>query len=93
MPTELAVGFLAGVASRAISTPLSVLTVQLQTSNNEDAQPEEREAQLEHSDASQEKATRKAGRLVELAKEIYTEHGLPGFWAGSSFSHTSGVPA
>lgn len=82
VPTELAVGFLAGVASRAISTPLSVLTVQLQTSNNEDAQPEEREAQLEHSDASQEKATRKAGRLVELAKEIYTEHGLPGFWAG-----------
>ncbi|OSX61684.1 hypothetical protein POSPLADRAFT_1145290 [Postia placenta MAD-698-R-SB12] len=82
VPTEIVIGFLAGVASRAISTPLSVLTVQLQTSNNEDAQLEEREVQLAHSDTVQEKATRKAGRLVELAKEIYAEHGLPGFWAG-----------
>lgn len=66
---ELAIGYAAGVASRAISTPLSLVTVRLQTekAQNDDADD----------DDGAEDATVKT-----VVQHIYEEDGLAGFWRG-----------
>ncbi|KAH9925952.1 mitochondrial carrier [Epithele typhae] len=43
VPAELAVGFLAGVANRAVSTPLNVVTVRLQIASEDDDEDEQDE--------------------------------------------------
>ncbi|PIL32765.1 transporter [Ganoderma sinense ZZ0214-1] len=78
-PTELAIGFIAGVASRAISTPLSVITVRLQTSDEEDGTESETEV-LTVPKATSVK-TRSSG-FCEVLRSIYAEESLSGFWAG-----------
>ncbi|CCM02954.1 uncharacterized protein FIBRA_05069 [Fibroporia radiculosa] len=72
-PTELAIGFIAGVASRAISTPLSVVTVRLQSSGDDD------DAILADSKVKQQKRTWSA---TDVIRDVYQEQGLGGFWAG-----------
>ena len=79
VPTELAVGFVAGVASRAISTPLSVLTVRLQSSSSGDSDDEDEESKLFDNNVTIE---RQHPGLMEVARDIYKEQGLSGFWAG-----------
>lgn len=69
---ELLLGFIAGVASRAISTPLNLVTIKMQT---------EREDQ----DERPTKAPQSAG-VIDALKLIYKEHGLLGFWRGFQMS-------
>ncbi|KAH8115270.1 mitochondrial carrier [Phellopilus nigrolimitatus] len=66
---ELGAGFLAGVASRAVSAPLSLITVRLQS---------EREAPTSSKDDSRAAAA-SAARVV---RHIYAEGGLSAFWRG-----------
>ncbi|KAF7289256.1 hypothetical protein MIND_01387200 [Mycena indigotica] len=63
---EILLGFVAGVASRAVSTPLNIITtrLQLETDSDED----------EVSEASQDVTT--------IVNRIYREQGLAGFWRG-----------
>ncbi|KAI5123790.1 hypothetical protein M0805_009085 [Coniferiporia weirii] len=68
---EIGLGFLAGVASRAISTPLSLITVRLQ---------EEQQALIDaHIQQADPTASGSIGRVV---RHIYAENGLTGFWKG-----------
>ncbi|KAI0710308.1 mitochondrial carrier [Cerioporus squamosus] len=78
VPTELAVGFVAGVASRVVSTPLSVVTVRLQTEGYDD--DDESEAATT-SKAAAERSNVGQG-FLDVVQRIYAEEGLPGFWAG-----------
>ncbi|KAK1230917.1 hypothetical protein PQX77_005948, partial [Marasmius sp. AFHP31] len=64
---ELFLGFLAGVASRAISTPLSLVTLRLQTERSND----------NGVDDSEESSNSGVSAVV---KKIYEEEGLAGFW-------------
>ncbi|KAH9949234.1 mitochondrial carrier [Amylocystis lapponica] len=73
VPAELAVGFIAGVASRAVSTPLSVITVHLQSDDDDDSQDGE-SSKSNHAQAP-------AG-LAGVVRSIYATRGLGGFWAG-----------
>ncbi|KAF5355168.1 hypothetical protein D9756_005699 [Leucocoprinus leucothites] len=66
MAEEVLLGFLAGVASRAISTPLNIVTLRLQT-------------EREDEDEGQPKALHSTG-IVNVVKSMYKEHGLAGFW-------------
>ncbi|PBK86990.1 mitochondrial carrier [Armillaria gallica] len=66
---ELFLGFIAGVASRAVSMPLNLITLRLQAERNADNDEE-------NSDEDQ------AVGLSSVVKLIYSEHGLSGFWRG-----------
>ncbi|KZT72453.1 mitochondrial carrier [Daedalea quercina L-15889] len=84
VPMELAVGFIAGVASRAVSTPLSVLTVHLQSgaSNDDSSDDGDSESTGKSSDLRENNSTGRRLGLHEVVRNIYTEQGLSGFWAG-----------
>jgi adenine nucleotide transporter 17 len=71
---ELGLGFVAGLASKLISTPLSVVTVSLQT-EREDAEEDET---LYTEEAQQ------VGSVKDVIGRIYEEDGLVGFWRGSA---------
>lgn len=75
MPEEIGIGFLAGVASRAISTPLSVVTVRLQTAseNEEEEKPDEEKG---------DGVTRPVASPIQVLRDINTEEGLRGLWRG-----------
>lgn len=77
---ELGIGFIAGVASRAISTPLSVVTVRLQTATEGD--DDEGEMNAEKGEASEQ--TKEITTPVTVMRKIYSEEGLTGFWRGTS---------
>ena len=68
---EIIVGFLAGVASRAISSPFNVTAVRLQA---------ERKANTENDDGDGDNDD---GTVIGVMKHIYAERGLKGFWRGS----------
>ncbi|KAJ3576504.1 hypothetical protein NP233_g387 [Leucocoprinus birnbaumii] len=68
MGEELLLGFLAGVASRAISTPLNIITLRLQTEREDE---EEGQAKALHSTS-----------IVDTMRLVYREQGLSGFWRG-----------
>lgn len=70
MIEELLLGFLAGVASRAVSTPLNIVTLRLQA---------EREGE------EGEPGTSASLGIMGTVKHIYEEKGLSGFWKGESF--------
>ncbi|KAG7091253.1 hypothetical protein E1B28_010302 [Marasmius oreades] len=67
---ELFLGFLAGVASRAISTPLSLITLRLQTERSNDS--DEDEDGDSHSESG----------VGSVVGKIFEEDGLAGFWKG-----------
>lgn len=69
MIEELLLGFLAGVASRAVSTPLNIITLRLQA---------EREGEEEELGASTSLG------IMGTIRLIYKERGLVGFWRGES---------
>ncbi|TFK50816.1 mitochondrial carrier [Heliocybe sulcata] len=74
VPEELAVGFLAGILSRALSTPLSVVTARLQTENDDaDSRPP---SPVNNPEVS------RSSRIMSVVKSIYEESGLAGFWRG-----------
>ena len=86
VPTELALGFVAGVASRAISTPLNVITVRLQTATEE----EKAEGSEDIEQSGHEKSTPNPDHdapppgFSEVVRRMYREEGFLGFWAGTS---------
>ncbi|PPR00077.1 hypothetical protein CVT24_008979 [Panaeolus cyanescens] len=69
---ELILGFIAGVASRAVSTPLNIVTLKLQTERGEQ---EEKETGDDLDD------TKLLG-ITDVIKGIYKEQGIGGFWKG-----------
>ncbi|KAL6302941.1 mitochondrial carrier domain-containing protein [Sparassis latifolia] len=71
LPVELAVGYIAGIASRAVSMPLSLITVRLQSAGGE--------GEDEDGDDGKRKGV---PPVVDIVRSIYTEQGLCGFWAG-----------
>lgn len=74
---ELFLGFIAGVASRAVSMPLNLVTLRLQAERDADDE--------ENSDKDQ------AVGLSSVVKLIYSEHGLSGFWRGT-YMHLTPKP-
>ncbi|KAJ3758072.1 mitochondrial carrier domain-containing protein [Lentinula raphanica] len=67
---DLVLGFLSGVASRAVSMPLSMITLRLQTGRHE---PEEDPSGNLNSNRNV---------ILRAFKSIYEEQGLRGFWRG-----------
>ncbi|OJT01630.1 Peroxisomal nicotinamide adenine dinucleotide carrier [Trametes pubescens] len=78
VPAELAVGFVAGVASRAVSTPLSVVTVRMQTETDDDDDDDDDDDSDDETSATQNRSP----HLFEVVRRIYSEEGLAGFWSG-----------
>ncbi|KAF9047535.1 mitochondrial carrier domain-containing protein, partial [Panaeolus papilionaceus] len=68
---ELVLGFIAGVASRAVSTPLNIVTLKLQTERGEQ---EER---------GTDEDTKLLG-ITDVIQSIYKEKGIGGFWKGNA---------
>lgn len=66
VPQELGIGFLAGVLSRLVSTPLSVITVRLQSESVKD----------DRDDGEGDVG------ILATARNIYRDDGLFGFWKG-----------
>ena len=87
VPTELAIGFVAGVASRAVSTPFSVVTVRLQTEdddNDSDSDSEDQQSNASAPVPSEAQHTRApTAGFFDVVRSIYANEGLAGFWAGA----------
>jgi hypothetical protein len=81
---ELGVGFIAGVASRAISQPLSVITVRLQTEaeGGDDEAGDERDNEKGCVNEQERKSISRG--VSSTVKRIYDEQGWEGFWGGQS---------
>ncbi|KAI0077194.1 mitochondrial carrier [Panus rudis PR-1116 ss-1] len=77
---ELGIGFIAGIASRAISTPLNVITVRLQTERDSDSNEEIASLTAEGTKAT----SRSAAGPIDVCRSIYSEEGMKGFWRGFS---------
>lgn len=77
---ELGLGFVAGLASKAVSTPLSVVTVRLQT-EREDAEDDEEAASDEKSSSNGVQKHKESG-VGAVIKHIHEEEGPLGFWRG-----------
>ena len=77
---ELGIGFIAGIASRAISTPLSVITVRLQT----ETEGEDESGELDPEKGNEAEAARRGEPrdVMNTFRRIYEEQGLGGFWGG-----------
>ncbi|KAJ7179542.1 mitochondrial carrier domain-containing protein [Mycena filopes] len=67
---EVLLGFVAGVASRAVSTPLNIITLKLQTEGEDEGDEEM---------VTNEPAVSGVGGVVQ---KIYKERGILGFWRG-----------
>ncbi|KAK7472297.1 hypothetical protein VKT23_000417 [Stygiomarasmius scandens] len=70
---ELFLGFLAGVSSRAISMPLNIVTLRLQTERTQ-----KDDSDSEDEDSEMQKDT----GVLDVVRSIYREQGLAGFWSG-----------
>ena len=79
---ELGIGFIAGVASRAISTPLSVITVRLQT----EAEGEDVGGEMdpERDDSGDTERRGESRGVMNIVRRVYEEQSLGGFWGGES---------
>lgn len=75
MIEELILGFIAGVASRVVSTPLNIVTLKLQT---------------EREDVEESVESRSMG-MTDIIKSIYKDQGLVGFWRGNYSLHFSWI--
>ncbi|KAL1744829.1 mitochondrial carrier domain-containing protein [Schizophyllum fasciatum] len=77
---ELALGLVAGAASRAISTPLNIITLRMQNARDDDQSDTSSD---DCSDASSEAdSSGGASSLFGVVREIYDKDGLAGFWRG-----------
>ncbi|KAI0343472.1 mitochondrial carrier [Trametopsis cervina] len=79
-PEELGIGFIAGVASRAISQPLSVITVRLQTQT--EGEDDEGELNAEKGGPEEPEIRGEPNGVIDTVRRIYEEQGLEGFWGG-----------
>lgn len=87
---ELLIGSIAGILSRGVTTPLSTITVRKQTAAKQKAKPEENSVQNgssgdgdnDNEDDDDEDEDYAPDSSIDIAKDIYQEHGLPGFWRG-----------
>lgn len=79
---ELGIGFVAGVASRAVSTPLSVITVRIQTETESDDVNGETDPEKDDGDAAEKRG--KSRGVMSIVRQMYEEQGLGGFWGGFS---------
>ncbi|KAI0644918.1 mitochondrial carrier [Trametes meyenii] len=86
VPAELAVGFIAGVVSRAASTPLSVITVRMQTNDDDDDDDDDGKTSDKQASSPSWKGSSVPGKsspgFCEALQSIYSEEGFFGFWAG-----------
>jgi len=73
---ELAVGFFAGIASRLVSSPLSMVTVRLQSSEEEENDAEDDES------GTSSKGKKGKKTVTSVVRDIYDKDGLLGFWTG-----------
>lgn len=74
---------MSGVASRAVSMPLSIITLRLQTGRHEDS--------YESGMVNQEPEAR-GNAVIQTVKKIYEEQGFSGFWRGMLLSRFRGLP-
>jgi hypothetical protein len=82
---ELLIGVLAGVASRGITTPLSVITVRKQTASKVASKPEHPGAnETAVEDEDDYDSDWASDSSVAIARDIYAEMGISGFWRGYS---------
>ncbi|KPV78430.1 uncharacterized protein RHOBADRAFT_40977 [Rhodotorula graminis WP1] len=86
---ELAIGCLAGVVAKGAVSPLSMITVRAQTSSERRQDvvggKEGDKRPVEDSDSDDDEGGfGKAPSALALAKEIYNESGIAGFWSGFS---------
>ncbi|EJD08098.1 mitochondrial carrier [Fomitiporia mediterranea MF3/22] len=79
---EIAVGFLAGVASRAVSTPLSLVTVQLQNAHNLHTEEEKENHASNAHEHNEYDDAKLFSSVASVIKHIYNESGILGFWRG-----------
>ena len=86
IPQELAIGFLAGVTRRIISTPLSLVTVRLQMEreeSNEDINEAGGGGEAGEGRGEEVRKSRNGSKgLAGVVKSIYRQDGLAGFWKG-----------
>ncbi|KAJ3928368.1 MAG: mitochondrial carrier domain-containing protein [Lentinula lateritia] len=74
---DLALGFMSGVASRAVSMPLSIITLRLQTGRHEDS---------DESGMVKQEPEARENAVIQTVKKIYEEQGFSGFWRGFNTS-------
>ncbi|KAJ7099378.1 mitochondrial carrier [Mycena belliarum] len=77
---EVLLGFVAGIASRAVSTPLNIVTLRLQAENDND---NDNDNDNEDEETASEKSAELSGAgVASVVKKIYNEQGVGGFWRG-----------
>lgn len=81
---ELLIGSVAGILSRGVTTPLSTITVRKQTASKARTKPEGTAAPNgnEEDGEDDEDDDYAPDSSTDIAKDIYQEHGLAGFWRG-----------
>lgn len=82
---ELLIGSIAGILSRGVTTPLSTITVRKQTAAKAKAKPEDinpSNSNNDEDDDDDEDDDYAPDSSIGIAKDIYQEHGLAGFWRG-----------
>ncbi|KIM29719.1 hypothetical protein M408DRAFT_106520 [Serendipita vermifera MAFF 305830] len=80
IPEELLIGFLSGVVSKGLTTPLSVITVQLQSEADEDT--DEINAQKQGHVGDQVRMP--GSNIRRVIHQIYSDAGIGGFFKGMS---------
>lgn len=84
---ELLVGCLAGVVAKGVVSPLSNITVRMQTATAAKAKIEgaaEKEEVPGDSSDDDDSPYGSSPTTLDIAKEIYEEKGWTGFWSGES---------
>jgi hypothetical protein len=76
---ELGIGFVAGVASKLISTPLRVVTTRLQTERDDKEANEDMDGDAFEDTVEEMRTT---GGVRGVVERIYADEGLAGFWRG-----------
>lgn len=80
---ELIIGCIAGIISRAVTTPLSAITVRKQTAAKSRSKDEEEDKNLATvEDEEHEDSEYSADSSTAIAKDIYQTYGISGFWRG-----------
>ncbi|PVF96585.1 mitochondrial carrier [Serendipita vermifera] len=81
IPEELLIGLVSGIGSKVVTTPLSVVTVHLQTDKHED---DSDNVDLEKQSVETSSVEDKQSHIRRVIQRIYSESGLAGFWRGMS---------
>lgn len=87
---ELLIGSIAGILSRGVTTPLSTITVRKQTAAKQKSKSEPESGKqvgssskaVDDDDDDDEDEDYAPDSSIDIAKDIYQEHGLAGFWRG-----------